>query len=813
MKTIFSVIFLFIFYVSHAQVASSKLGVILGVLIDDSTRLPIEFGAIKIYRSKDSVLVAGIYSDEKGSFYLDQLPFGSFTVKITASGYTPRRSNNVELSASKERRDFGDISLTAINNEIGTVTVNGEREAFKVNLDKKTYDVAKDPSVRGGTLSDILLNIPSISIDQEGKITLRGEGNVVVLVNGKPSVFGSNGSAALANIPASSIERVELISNPSASFDPNGSTGFINIILKKNSLKGVNGQITATAATGNLYNTSFSLNARNKKFNAFANYSLRHYEGFRNNKGILEVKTPVITTLDQDRIGTDFNVNHVARAGFDFYATPVSTFGLSLTYTNGNRFRWGDLNNILYDANANVLKSWNRISLDPVQNNGLELNLNYKYEISKERGEILVDFNTLKAVENTQGIYTEKYRTASGYTLPGIKNWQDLDNKEQNLQGQASVDYKRRFNDKKRLETGVKTTWRFLEQNTLSRTLDTNGLVVNNLGNTYVYKFSENTASAYGLFKNSYKLWTYQVGIRAEFAQWIPALITTNEKFRKEYLQLFPSLALSYEVKKGFELIFNYGRRLNRPVSGDLNPFTVLSDPYNLRRGNPNLKPEFSHSFEVSTILVKPKFTFNVGLYARFTDNLIARVKYFDPDGTSAVSYANISKSQVIGTDIVFNYFLTKWMKVNTSLTGNIVDYRDNSNSLYQWSRKGATYGGKLGIVFELWKKTTTITINGRYNAPVITAQGIAQQRPALDVAFDRSFQGGKWLVSMRVGDVLKTQGFEFSINQPLAEQQAEFTQLTRRFFMTVTYKFGKMEALDPKKMAKPAGDGGGGDF
>jgi outer membrane cobalamin receptor len=810
MKHILLIVFLNVVTVLSAQVTVPKLGVLLGVVIDDSTKLPVEFAAVKVYRTSDSVNVGGIYTDEKGAFYLDQLPFGNFNVRISANGYVLRRSNGVELNANKERRDFGIIYLSNKEKELETVTISADREAYKVTLDKKTYDVAKDASVRGGTLSDILLNIPSVSIDQEGKISLRGEGSVVVLVNGKPSAFGSNGSAALASLPASSIERVELISNPSASFDPNGSTGFINIILKKNTLKGINGQVTATAATGDLYNASLSINARNKRFNAFANYSFRNYEGFRNNIGTLELKTPVITTLDQNRIGTDLNQNHVLRAGIDYYASPRSTIGTAITYNNGIRYRWGDLNNKLYDANGNLILDWNRVSKDPVQTNGLEFNLNYKLDLKQDKGEFLVDFNGVKGGENTQGIYEERYNSINGLPASIATNWQDLDNKEQNIQGQISSDYKRRFSDKKRFETGVKATWRLLNQNTLSRNLDALNNIVTNTGNTFEYRYNENTVSAYSLFKNTFKKFTYQAGLRAEYAKWVPELVNTNQTFKKEYFQLFPSLAVSYEIKKGRELIFNYGRRLNRPVSGDLNPFTVYSDPYNLRKGNPDLKPEFSHSFEMSTLVVQPKFTFNFGVYARYTNDLISRVKVFEPDGTSAVTYANISKSSVYGTDIVFNYSLTKWMKVNTSLNGNFINYQDASNSSYLWSRTGATFGTKVGMLFELWKKTTTISINGRYNSPIITAQGIAQQLGSLDIAVDRSFLAGKWMVSMRVGDVLKTQGFRFSINQPLAEQSAKFTQLTRRFFFTVTYKFGKMEVMDQKKMAKVTSSDGG---
>ena len=317
--------------------------ILTGKILDTLTFKPIEYVQVKVLNEKDSSVITGIYSNDKGEFSLGQIPYGSYMLKLSFLGYETKFYSPIQLSLTTSKIDFKTIYMnTEKEIDLSEVKVLGKADVLKTGIDKKIYNVAEDLSSKGGSANDVLNKVPSVGVDQDGKVSLRGDGNVTILIDGRPSsLSGGNGKSLLDAIPASSIERIEIVTNPSAKYSPDGTSGIINVVLKKNKLRGTNGMISASGATGNLFNGSASFSFRNAKLNTYVNYTYRYMEGYRNNYGTLEQisSNNVTTLLDQNRTGSDLNSGHTLRFGTDFYLKPNQTLGFSVTGNDGVRNR------------------------------------------------------------------------------------------------------------------------------------------------------------------------------------------------------------------------------------------------------------------------------------------------------------------------------------------------------------------------------------------------------------------------------------------------------------------------------------------
>ena len=311
---------------AQRNIGSAKIGILSGVIIDSLTKTNLEYVSIKLLNAKDSVFVTGIYSGSDGEFMLDQIPLGKYIAKFTLLNYKVKWMQDISFSIDKPDRVLGTIKLASEKTTvIDEVQVVANKKILETSFDKKVYNVADDISSKGGSVNDVLNNVPSVEVDQDGKISLRGDGNVTILIDGRPSTLsGSAGKSMLDALPANMIERIELVTNPSAKYDPDGTSGIINIVLKKNKLRGINGNVTLNSATGNILNGSTSLSVRNSRMNLYGTYSYRHYEGERNNFGQMDrYFGDSLFSLKQDRKGTDYNVGNTIKFGADFYLKEI----------------------------------------------------------------------------------------------------------------------------------------------------------------------------------------------------------------------------------------------------------------------------------------------------------------------------------------------------------------------------------------------------------------------------------------------------------------------------------------------------------
>lgn len=815
--TFISFTFFIFLAIGQNGIKPSGEGVVAGKILDKTSSKPLEYVSFRLFSVKDSSVVAGIFSDIEGKFNLEQLPYGNYYAKLTYTGYAVKQIEDISITPGMKVVNLGTIKMDLDNTiDLDEIKVIGNIDVLKAGIDKKVYNVDEDLSVKGGTANDILNNIPSVEVDQEGRITLRGDGTVTILIDGRPSsLSGGNGKSLLDALPAGSIERIEIVTNPSAKYDPDGTSGIINIVLKKNKLKGFNGLITGNIGSGdleggNVFDGSASLSYRNSKLNVYGSYSGRHLEGYRNFHSNLEqvFEDGSVLVIDQNRYGTDLNAGQTFRLGSEFYLKPRNVFGVSFTGSVGDRDRSGDQWNLTLDGDANRLNLWRRISYDPSHRKNFDVNVNYKFDLKEERGNLIVDLNQSLGNEDTKGFY-DQYEYSTDSVLLDIQPLnQQLFNTEINniTTGQLDFTYLLpKYNA--RMETGVKTIFRQQSVETYSETYDTiqHQFKEDTLAN-FDYAYDEQIYSAYGIFGQQRGKFKYQAGLRAEKAYQIPNLLSDTIRIVNDYFNIFPSAHVRYSFTKKSEMSLSYSRRINRASSGDLNPFTSYADPYNLRRGNPYLQPEFINSYDLGYTNEFKIVTLTASVFYRQTTGVITRVKEFYADNTSAVTFANIDESHSVGTEAILVYKPYKWWRNTLSANANYIEYRDD-NQAANWNRSGVNWNVKYSGTVEFWKRTMSVQVNAAYNAPRFTVQGKVQRKGPIDISAEKTFMDGKWSLGMRVSDIFNNLGFYMSVAQPGITQEANFKWLSRRVYVSFSYKFGKLEVSNKSKGGN--GDGG----
>jgi outer membrane receptor protein involved in Fe transport len=817
MKLIRLSFFLIIFLptVSYSQNSSQGDGMIMGRIVNSINDKSMEYVTVRLFLEKDSSLITGIYSDSEGKFLFDKLVSGAYYVKFSFAGFLANSSEKLTITSNLKVLNLGTISMELDKTlQIGQVDVVGQASILSAGIDKKVYNVAEDMSVKGGTANDVLKNIPSVDLDQDGRIMLRGDGAVTVLIDGRPSsLSGGNGKTLLDALPAGSIERIEIVTNPSAKYDPDGTSGIINIVLKKNKLKGFNGLLNANIGSGNfkggnVADGGFSLSYRNSFFNIYGSYNGRYLDGYRNNTSYIRQTfiNDSISILDQNRTGTDLNAGNTARFGVDFTLKNRKSISFSSTGSAGRRDRTGDLWNGVKDSNEALLSLGRRESYDPSQQHNYDFNANFKQDFKDSRGSFVLDANQSIGMESIQGYYLQRYYGIDSVLDGSLPLNQRLFNQEKNNITSIQADFTYLWPAKlMRSEFGAKTIIRKQEVNTYSETYDysTISYFEDTLAN-FLYRYNEKIFSAYAIFGQQLNKFKYQGGVRVEKAYQIPNLVSDSIEIINDYFNFFPSAHLKYALTPKSEIGLSYSRRITRASSGDLNPFTAYSDPFNLRRGNPYLQPEFINSYDLAYSSEGTKLNFSAAIFYRHTVNAISRIKVFYDDNSSAVTFANIGQSHSFGTELIASYKPTKWWRNTLSTNINYIQYQ-TSNAL--WNRNGFNWNVKYIGSVDFWKKTATLQLNVNYIAPRITVQGIAQRRGSVELSFDKKLMDGKWTLGARVSDIFNRQGFYMEVNQLNIYQVTEFKWLTRRVYLTVAYKFGKLEMGNKSKVPGSEGN------
>lgn len=769
-------------------------GSLKGFIYDSSANQPLEYATISIIRKRDQQLINGTITDQTGFFKIKDVDFGMYQINITFIGYKTKTLENIAIKPNDKDIDLGQVSLESTIETIDEAVVVADRPTMTYKIDKKIINVSQQHTSASGTAVEILENIPSVTVDIEGNVSLRGSSSFTVLIDNKPSMLDP--SDALNQIPASSIENIEIITNPSAKFDPDGTAGIINIILKKNKLQGFSGVVNTNYGSNNSMGGDFLLSFRKEKLNFYigADYNKRIMKGTSKNENITTQNDTSYYVFSDG----DFSRNRLSsgiRGGIDFNLNALNSLSLGARY--GERSRGGDS-----DFNYSEWTSPGNSLIDYYKSNGesnssgnyYSFSLDYVHNFLRKGhmlvGQFIYDGEDSKDKDDTRLVDVNDV----------LSSGQISKENEPEHEYRIKLDYTLPIGEKNKFEAGY--------QGLLSSSESENDMYLYNT-NSGIYDYmsdyshrvdsKKDIQSLYSTFSSEIGNFGYQLGLRGEYVNREISLVGENEDYTLNRWDLFPTIHLSYNFPKDIQFMTSYTRRIERPRNWYLEPFITWSDAYNVRQGNPGLDPEYIDSYELSFQKKFGRNVFSMDGYYRITNNKIERVRsvYENYDNVFLSSVENVGKDYSFGTEIMFSLDIFKWWHLD--LMGNIYDYKIEGE-LYgkDFSEESFNWNARFNNTIKL-AKSTRLQINGIYNSETVTAQGKTEGFVMANLAVKQDFFKNKLSATFQLRDLLNTAGHKFTAEGPDFYSYRDFSPYSPMYSITLTYRINNYKP-DRKK-------------
>lgn len=794
----------------------AQQGKIEAIVIDEETDEPIIGASASLLRQSDKSYVQGAQSDLTGKLLFSDIDFGTYTMRVTFVGKEEVIRENIHID-SEQIVKLGQISLLDDGKLIEEVVVEGRLPDMRLGIDKKVFDVSQSLVSVGGSASELLENVPTLDVDADGNVSLRGSSSVKILIDGRESAMaGSDISALLESLPANSIDKVELITNPSSKYDAEGQSGIVNIILKKNIRTGLNGSVTASGGSYDNYNAGIDLNYRDQNFNFFGGYNYSHRnrpgDGFSDNIDLIdgviqENSARTISTSKNNRKGK----NHTMRFGTDWYATPSTTFSLGTNLSIRDNDRRSEIDYRYFNV-PDLGESAFRTSQQYEEDLGIDVTFDFRQEFKREGEELTANITYGNDTEDGTNDFYQTYANGraafhrQNVTTEAGKNW--------NFQ----LDYVLPFAENHKLETGYRTIVRNSEDTQWSEVLDT-------LTNQFDpdYSVSNNfdlTNSVHAMYVNYQRKLTerlgVQVGVRGEQTYLNSTYYNLDpdapedEKTQKggqDFFRLYPSAFLSYEVgNDGDKVQLSYTRRVQRPRGWQVNPFVNVNDEINYRQGNPNLMPEDIHSFELSFAKFYDNWNFITSAYYRHSTDMMSPFLR-DPEeiadivgDRSNVTYSrweNVSKQDATGVELISKVNIFRWWDATANV--NLFYNKTTPYAEFNVDRvENFSWDGNINTSVR-FTRSTSMQARGFYRAPREWVQGRMRSMAGLDLAVRQNVLADKGSVVFNIRDVFDTRRFRMENNLPTQFIRRENRRMSRMFTLSFTYRFG-IQDLNKRK-------------
>lgn len=758
---------------------------ITGKVIETESKQTIEYATISIIDVATNKPITGTITNESGVFSLVVKP-AHFYIEISFLGFTTKTIKDFKIVNHKI--DLKTISLSEDLEALGEVLVRAQKSQTEFKLDKRIFNVGSDLSATGAGALEVLNNVPSVNVSIEGEVSLRGNSGVQILINGKPSVLAGADGNALGTITADMIEKIEVITNPSAKYDAAGTSGIINIVIKKSEKKGLNGSVSLNVGVPNSNSFGLSLNRRTEKFNLFSQlgFGLRTYPGETKSINRDLVDNTEISSLGDSEfdekfnnflIGTDYHINDrnvITLSGS--YAYEVEDQSSQLNYTGINT------------SNNTITDAWLRDETTEATNPKLSYELQYKKDFKRHKDQSLL-FSAL-------GSSFKKDQTSNFINTTSIGDFSDA---EQNTRTNYELsdytfklDYVHPFLEFFTIETGSQYVINQVSNDFAVSDFE-NGVWIDNADLTNVFNFDQNVLGVYTTAAYEGDKWGLKVGLRLEDTQIETLLETTNEAGSKNYTDLFPSAHTSYTVNDNFSLQAGYSRRINRPTLRSLNPFSNIKNNYSISTGNPDLQPEYTNSYELTSIHKIGKASLNFSLYNRYTTDVIENItEYADDISTSRPE--NIGTSNTTGFEVNGKYSPANWFSLSGEFNINYFD-RQGVFETETFDFKGNRWTSSLTSQFKL-PLDFDLELSGDYQSKFKSLQGEVYENLYADLGLRKKILKGKVILNMSVRDV-----FASRVNQSETTQDDFYLYNSRsrgRFVsFGVSYGFGKGEAME----------------
>ncbi|MEO8884885.1 MAG: TonB-dependent receptor [Mucilaginibacter sp.] len=804
-KNIFLPLILILFFTTRLFAQSG--GSISGTLIDGANSQPLSFASVVVTKKNDAQPPKNMQSDIDGKFTVKGLSNGTYTVRVSYVGYLSFLKDTIVINNTKKNITLANITLRPSKGALKEVTVTAQRDQIKLGIDKKSFSVAESLVSQGGSATDLLANVPSVQVDVDGNLSLRGSSSVRVLINGKQSTLtGGNLADILQSIPASSIETIEVITNPSSKYEAEGQSGIINIVLKKNVKTGFTGSASITAGTQQTVNGSVSLAYQTKKINVYGNYSYRKSNrdgGGFSTKNTSEIVSgsPVLQHSDQLNNQTfDFG-GHNIRSGIDFFLNDKNTLSLSdnINIRDRSRFQSGSTtvtqNGALYQT-----QTQNNVSTGSGTN--VDLNLDFEHKFAKKQEVLTANLGFSNDLNNGNDQLSTIITNYSPPVLPSsiFNNYTNGHDNSFNIQ----TDYTLPLKDGQ-IEAGYRTTLSKSDNNNMVNPFAAGSFYYDPLqSNDLIYK--QNVNAVYGNYQHQFGKFGIQGGLRLEDSHISTELSTNNviTNNRQDYLRLYPTLFLTEKINDNQTIQLSYSRRVSRPNSRFLSPFLDKSNVLNYQQGNPNLKPEDTHSIELSYINYWKALTLTSSLYYRLTNDNIQPVSTLLDANTTLSTFQNLSSASNSGYELI--------AKLSPS---SIFDITANVNAYYRRiegyapynipTTSGFAWNGNLTASIKP-TKAFGIQLRGDYQGSQVLAQGTMHARYGLDggVKYDLTKQ---LTLSVNSRDIFNTRKFVSDTHLATAtivsDQYSERRFSTRTILFTLSYRIGGNSNSAPGKGRK----------
>ncbi|WP_225872449.1 outer membrane beta-barrel family protein [Pedobacter polaris] len=781
-------------------------GKISGKIVDAQTNETIPFASAILLDRKTKVTVKIVQTDVDGAFTMTNLPKGVFTFKASYVGFQTMVRDSVSISDVIKVVDFGNIKMkTAKGNILNEVTVTAPKTTMQLGIDKKVFSVDQSLVSEGGSASDLLQNVPSVQTDIDGNVSLRGSAGVRVLIDGKPSLIaGGNIAQILQSIPASSIESVELITNPSAKYDAEGQSGIINIVLKKNKKLGFNGSLALSAGNRDNYNANTSLSFQNKKINLYGNYGYRYGNrlgGGYNNIDYIDPANPTVPTSFADQLSNsnDLNKSHNLKAGIDYYLAEKSV----ISFSTGFNLRNEDENELLsidrLGAARNPIELSRRRNVENGDGKSLDLNLDFSQKFKNPKEELTFNFGFSQGDNNSFQVYNTNIYNSNGTTVNDL-DVQQTDRFSFNRNYNAQLDYTLPFGKLGKIEAGLRSQIRIAESSTYAEELSPVNSQFNfNYALSNEFNNKDQVHAAYVNYQNQVNNFGYQIGLRAEDAALDTRLgaydINSNLNYipgRVAYTRLYPSVFLTQKLKGDQQVQLSYSRRVNRPRGWDTNPFLDVSNPLNYRQGNVNLLPEDVHAFELSHSKFWTKFSLISSVYMRQTNDVIQRIRTEpDANGITITTPQNLTRSINSGLELIGKFDLFK----SWNFTANVNLYQSKIQGVPAFGiveNSGFSYNTNLTNNFVL-PYGVTLQVRGEYRSREVMAQGIRKAMYGVDAGAKYDLNK-KASLSLNVRDVFSTRKWQMQTTGTTSVVDFSRYMQGTMANLTFSYRFGKTD-------------------
>ncbi len=679
--------------------AAGAEGKVTGMVTDSADGAPLGGATVSIWNAADSTLVTGAIAGRDGGFSIDGLRPGRYYLKVTYVGYRPGLIPGVAIRPAALEADLGRIALGVAASLQNEVTVTAERDFMTVQADRTVYKTGDLTVSAGGSATDVLRNIPSVEVDADDKVSLRGNQNVAIQLNGRPMILqGDALTNFLRGLPAGAVERIEVVTNPSVKYDPEGMGGIINIVLNQQTRRGFSGGINGAVSTTNSQNIGLNMSYGDGPWNIFGSYSLNH--GTRDGSGDIyrENRIPGLTPiLEQSSTNDRDFLSHALNASADYSFDRSNTLSFAAIVNSRDADGLSVNSTTEFDNDRALLRRYQRDADSRDKEIGMDYRLGYKMVADPSKHELTAELRYGNEDENDYTDYVQNDFAFDGSPRDSLRQLQRRDEDGSFSEYSLQVDYIRPlFGDASRLETGYKGEVEKIGGDAFSETLDrTSGEFRPDLELNNAYEYQRQIHALYATYSDEFGPFSTQVGVRLEQALTTFDLTTTGETFDNDYVSVFPSAFLNYKASDALQFKASYSRRVERPRIRSLNPFITYDDPQFRRSGNPQLKPEYTDSYELSGIYFGEGVTLTATPFYRRSTDVIRRFEIIDSTGISTSTFLNFDVNTSYGLDLIGTLRPAEWLRAFASVSAyrSVTDAdnvdADLGSDGFAWSARG----------------------------------------------------------------------------------------------------------------------------